>query len=470
MRNFVFNEAMKLRRQTLVKLAKLQIDNNLKAELPKLNKTMLPGPNATYRDSLYHEREVLMQRIKLYLGLDYEKTKEFELFEIAAKYEEIVSSGKYSAENKFVQVIKEACDACPSGKYYATDLCRNCVAHSCRTVCPKDAITIEGGRAKIKPELCVGCGLCAKACNYFAIVKLERPCERACHVKALKSDKNSAAEIDREKCVSCASCYVACPFGAIETPSSILKVLEELKNGLKLNIIYAPSITAQFGPKVQTGQVKSAFYKAGFNKVYEAAVGADKVAEEEAEFIEKSDELVTTSCCPAFVEYIEKHQSDFKENISPAPSPMAEVAREIKIENEKTVFVGPCIAKKMEAYKIGTVDYVLTFEECAVIFIAMGIEPSQFENMETEGSFDGWNFAQSGGVARAVENICNKKLTIEKMNGISEGKELFKKAKLEKIDLIEGMACEGGCICGPGIMVNPNSAKIALQRMVLNKG
>jgi ABC-type dipeptide/oligopeptide/nickel transport system ATPase component len=138
--------------------------------------------------------------------------------------------------------------------------------------------------------------------------------------------------------------------------------------------------------------------------------------------------------------------------------------------NIEVMGLNPSKQRKQLAYKIGTVDYVLTFEECAVIFIAMGIEPSQFENMETEGSFDGWNFAQSGGVARAVENICNKKLTIEKMNGISEGKELFKKAKLEKIDLIEGMACEGGCICGPGIMVNPNSAKIALQRMVLNKG
>lgn len=464
MRNFVFNEAMKLRRQTLIKLAKLQIDNSLKSELPKLNKTMLPGPNPTYRASLYHEREVLKQRIKLYLGLDYEKTKEFELFEIAERVEEFLGNDEYSAENRFVQVIKEACDACPSGKYYATDLCRNCVAHSCRSVCHKEAISIEGNRAKIDPELCVGCGRCAKACNYFAIVKLERPCERACFVDAIRSDENHAAEIDREKCVSCASCFVACPFGAIESPSSLLKVIWELKNSKNIKAIYAPSIIAQFGPKVQLGQIKTGLFDVGFSSVYEVAKGADEVAKEEAEYIENCDSLVTTSCCPAFVEYIEKHQNEFVTNISPAPSPMAVVANELEQDGEKIVFIGPCIAKKMEAYKIGKVDYVLTFEELAILFVAMGIEPSQLKTSEIEGSFDGWNFAQSGGVAKAVENICSKKLIVEKMNGLSEGKELFKKAKKEKIDLIEGMACEGGCICGPGIMTNPIVAKNALQK------
>ena len=100
----------------------------------------------------------------------------------------------------------------------------------------------------------------------------------------------------------------------------------------------------------------------------------------------------------------------------------------------------------------------------ASLFAAKGIEPSQLENLEVEGSFDGWNFAQSGGVANAVVNLCKKSLTIEKMDGLSEGNELFKKAKTGKIDLIEGMACEGGCICGPGIMVNPLVAKANLKK------
>lgn len=462
MRNFVFNEAMKLRRQTLVKIAKLHLNGNLIEELPKLNKALLPGPNPTYRASLYHEREVLKQRIKLYLGLNYEKYWDFELYEIAQGLKEISSPSSFS-NNEFIHVIKEACDGCPSGKYYATDLCRNCVAHSCKTVCPKNAIIIENGRAHIDNELCVGCGLCAKACNYFAIVKLERPCERACHVGAITSDSNGAAKIDKEKCISCGACYVSCPFGAIETPSSLLSVINYLKNKENIEVIFAPSVAGQFGPKVKVNQIKNALLALGFKAVHEAAYGADIIAKEEAEFLEVSENLVTTSCCPSFVDYIKKHQPDFINNISPSLSPMAEVAKEIKTDNNKIVFIGPCIAKKMEAAKSGLVDYVLTFEELATLFISFGIEPSSCDNTNLHGSDLGWNFAQSGGVANAVIHHCKKSIIVEKMNGIEEGKLLFKKASTSKIDLIEGMACEGGCICGPGIMINPIVAKNVLK-------
>lgn len=463
MRNYVFNEAMKLRRKTIVKMAQLFMSDKLKEELPKLNRKLLPGPDPTYRASLYHEREVLKQRIKLYLGMNYEESKDLELYEVADKLEEILADKEKNSE--FVQVIKEACDACPSGKYYATDLCRNCVAHSCQAVCPKNAITIESGRAKINPELCVGCGLCEKSCNYFAIVKLQRPCERACFPKALKSDLYGAAEIEKERCVSCASCYVACPFGAIESKSHLLKVLAALKNKEEISVMYAPSIIAQFGPKVEPGNIKAALIKAGFTNAYDVAKWADDVAQEEAELVENSENMVTTSCCPAFVEYIEKHQSDFKENISPALSPMAECAKHVKKPNEKLVFIGPCIAKKMEAYKNGSVDYVITFEEAAALFIATGVEPSMIEKAEIDGSSDGWNFAASGGVAQAVVNKCKKELKVLTMNGLVSGKESFSFAATEKFDIMEGMACEGGCICGPGIMVNPKVAKAMLGKL-----
>lgn len=464
MRNFVFNEAMKLRRKTIVKMAQLYLNGRLKEELPKLNKLLLPGPNPTYRESLYHEREVLKQRIKLYLGLDYEKTKEMELYEIAENMEEIIGNEEYRAKDKFVQVIKEACDSCPSGKYYATDLCRNCVAHSCQAVCPKGAISFDGQRAKIDSALCVGCGLCEKACNYYAIVKLERPCEKACYPHALKSDQNGAAEIDGEKCVSCAACYTACPFGAVETPSQLIGVIQELKRETKINAMFAPAITAQFGPKVTPGQIKAALLKSGFSKVFEVAKGADAVAEEEAEFIDSSSEMVTTSCCPAFVEYIEKHKKEFEENISPAPSPMVEVAKHDNPAGEKIVFIGPCIAKKSEAYKSGNVDYVITFEEAAALFIAKGIEPSSFEALEVEGSRAGWRFAASGGVTAAVKAKSKKEIKSIAMNGLCDAEAVFNSVKKEKFDLIEGMACQGGCICGPGIMTNPKVAAALLNK------
>ena len=76
-----------------------------------------------------------------------------------------------------------------------------------------------------------------QACNYFAIVKLERPCERACAVNAISSDETNAAQIDSEKCINCGACYIACPFGALESPSDMLKVMSHIKNNDKINLI-----------------------------------------------------------------------------------------------------------------------------------------------------------------------------------------------------------------------------------------
>ncbi len=468
MRNFVFNRSIKLRRETIIKLAKLYETGKLKWELPKLNKTILPGPTAQYRTSVYHEREVLKHRIKLYLGLDYEKTKNLELFEIANSIDQYLSDESYAPKEKFVQVIQEACDICPSGKYYATDLCRNCMANSCRSVCPRNAIEIKNGRAVIDTEKCVGCGLCEKACNYFAIVKLERPCERSCAVSAIKSNGDSAVEINYEDCLSCGSCFVACPFGAVETPSDIIKVMKGIKSSEdEMIAMFAPAIIAQFGPKVTLGKIKTTLKMVGFSEVYEVALGADIVAEEEAEFIENSTDTVTTSCCPAFVDYIEKNQPDFIDKISPAPSPMIALAEQIKKEkpDAKIVFIGPCIAKKMEAYNKGFVKHVLTFEEIAALFIAKNIEPSECESEDIEGSVDAWNFASSGGVTQAVVNLCKKDISTIKMDGLDQANQIFQKAKKEKFDLIEGMACEGGCISGPCIMSKPVIAKSMLSKL-----
>ncbi|BDU51028.1 monomeric [FeFe] hydrogenase [Haliovirga abyssi] len=470
MRNFILNEKIKLRRKTLIELARATINNNLKKELPKLSKKILPGNEAKYRESIYQEREILNQRIKIYLGMDYEKSKDMEMYEVAENIDEILEkNSKYSNSSKILQIIEEACDVCPSNKYYVTDLCRNCIEHSCKSVCPKNAITIENSKAKIDLDKCIGCGLCARACSYYSIVKLERPCENSCELKAITKNPNGTPKIEEEKCVNCGSCYIACPFGAIESKLDLIKVLNRIKKDNKRSVIaiFAPSVAGQFGPKVTIGQIKNGLKRAGFNKAYEVALGADMVAEEESEYIENSNELVTTSCCPAFVDYIKKHQKDYIKNISPSDSPMIALAKKIKEEEDcEIVFIGPCIAKKNEDINREIVDYVITFEELGALFISCGVEPAEIEDVDYEGSFDGWNFAHSGGVAQAVINkLEGKEISCIKMDGLKESKELFSKLKNEKFDLMEGMACEGGCICGPGIMVNPNVANAVLKKI-----
>ncbi len=476
MRNFVFNKAMELRRNTLKTIVSLYEKDLLREKFPKLVREILPGDNPVYRNNIYREREILKQRIKIYLDFDYEKTRDLELFELVDHLDSkfFRKKDELRGKNKYVRVIKEACDVCPSGKYYATDLCRNCIAHNCTNVCPRDAIVFEEGRAKIIPEKCIGCGLCAKSCDYYAIVKLERPCERACTLDAITKDEKGAADIDMEKCVACGACHVACPFGAIESPTQILDVVHAIKNKEDVVAIYAPAIVSQFGHAISPGKIKSLFKKLGFSDAIEVAVGADMVAEEEAEIMKENPGKMTTSCCPAFYSYIKKHQPEMEKYISHAPSPMAALAEHLKEKypGKKIAFIGPCIAKKMEADKYNflkdkkIVDYVLTFTDIASWIDARDIDMPNLPEEEVLGTSCGWGFAHTGGVANAVARRLEKEVTVIHMNGLAEGKESF--AAFEKAGddtLLEGMGCRGGCIAGPSILQNPKVARVMLMKV-----
>ena len=476
MRNFVFNKAMELRRNTLKTIVSLYEKDLLREKFPKLVREILPGDNPVYRNNIYREREILKQRIKIYLDFDYEKTRDLELFELVDHLDSkfFRKKDELRGRNKYVRVIKEACDVCPSGKYYATDLCRNCIAHNCTNVCPRDAIVFEEGRAKIIPEKCIGCGLCAKSCDYYAIVKLERPCERACTLDAITKDEKGAADIDMEKCVACGACHVACPFGAIESPTQILDVVHAIKNKEDVVAIYAPAIVSQFGHAISPGKIKSLFKKLGFSDAIEVAVGADMVAEEEAEIMKENPGKMTTSCCPAFYSYIKKHQPEMEKYISHAPSPMAALAEHLKEKypGKKIAFIGPCIAKKMEADKYNflkdkkIVDYVLTFTDIASWIDARDIDMPNLPEEDVLGTSCGWGFAHTGGVANAVARRLEKEVTVIHMNGLAEGKESF--AAFEKAGddtLLEGMGCRGGCIAGPSILQNPKVARVMLMKV-----
>ena len=261
--------------------------------------------------------------------------------------------------------------------YNVSDACRGCIAHRCEDVCPRGAITFDGHlKAHIDKSKCVECGRCAKVCPYSAIVNQKRPCENACKIHAISMGESGAAHIDNDTCISCGACAYQCPFGAIVDKSFILDVVDLIKKSenntkYKLYAVIAPSISSQF-TYAKLGQVITGIQKLGFFHVVEAALGADMVAYEECkELAEKG--FLTSSCCPAFVDYIEKQFPQLKEHISHNLSPAATIAKYIKETTPapRSSLSGPCTAKKMEFQKEELKPYIdstITFEELQALF------------------------------------------------------------------------------------------------------
>jgi [FeFe] hydrogenase (group B1/B3) len=326
MRNFD-TEVQFLKYRVLKSVSRRAFNGTLLKELPNIPNEIIPGPKPTTRCCIYKERAIVNERIKLALG------------------------GNPDNPN-VIEVINIACDECPVAGYKVTEACRGCIAHRCEVACKFGAIYFDRNqKAHIDKDKCVECGACSKVCPYSAIANHKRPCEVACKVKAITMDSNHTAVINNDKCIQCGACVYQCPFGAIVDKSYILDAIEMLKNKEEVYAIVAPSISAQF-VYATLGQVVSGIKELGFTGVIEAALGADLVAYYEAiELAEKG--FLTTSCCPAFVNFIKNNFPDLEKHISHNLSPMAMIAKVIKEAhpNAKTVFIGPCTAKKGRSSK-----------------------------------------------------------------------------------------------------------------------
>ena len=397
---------------------------------------------ATMRCCIYKERAIVAERIKL-------------------------ACGGNRANPNIIEVIDIACDECPASGYQVSHDCRGCIAHRCESACRKGAISFdENQKAHIDKTKCVNCGQCAKVCPYSAISNYTRPCEKACKIKAISmaDSEENPAQIDNNKCINCGACSYACPFGAIMDKSFILDAIRILKDsnkgdGFNVYAVVAPSIASQF-VYAKLGQVVTAIKKLGFYSVVEAALGADIVAYSESkELAEKG--FLTSSCCPAFVDYVKKFYPKLTENISHNLSPMAAIAKYIKETDEtaKVIFIGPCTAKKAEAKQERVaqyVDCVLTFEELQAMLDAMNIELEKCEDSVLDNaSFYGRLFARSGGLSEAVKQVVgHEKFNVEfkpvAADGLDACTKILRLAKAGKLDgnFIEGMACKCGCIGG----------------------
>lgn len=446
-----------LKYKVLREVARLAWNDTLLDNIMEIPKTLVPGSTPTMRCCVYKERAILADRVKIAMGGD-------------------------KTNPNVIEVIETACDECPMGGYEVTNSCRGCLAHRCEDVCKRGAIQFDHNHvAHIDKSKCVDCGACAKVCPYTAIVNHKRPCENACKIKAIKMNDRKAAAIDNNKCISCGACVYQCPFGAITDKSYILDVIDIIKKSennrkYKVYAVVAPSISSQF-TYAKLGQVITGLKKLGFHTVVEAALGADMVADSESrELVERG--FLTSSCCPAFVSFIEKSYPDLVPFVSSNLSPMAAISKYLKEneENCKIVFIGPCTAKKAEVQKEEVqpyVDVAMTFEELQALFDSRDIDIMTLnEGVLDNASYFGRIFARCGGLADAVAEGLKEhgdtdfQLKAVSCDGIEECKmALLKKSKnVLDANFIEGMACIGGCIGGAGCLTHGPKNKAEVDK------
>ena len=457
-----------IRKKVFTEVARMAYAGGDYSHVDELPYIIVPGDQPLHRESVFLERAIASERVRLAMGLNI---RPIQTRHLMTEGMDAAAVAEQYYEPPLINIIPYACHACPTNQYRVTESCQNCLAASCQKVCPKDAISFVNGKSHIDPDKCIKCGKCAKACPYHAIIHLERPCQVACGMDAIVSDEHGRAVINQDKCVACGQCLVSCPFGAIVDKGQIFQVIQSILRGDKVIAIVAPAFVGQFGKHSTPGKFVTAMKQLGFARVVEVAVGADMCTIEEAkDFLEKvpqKQNYMATSCCPAWHSMIEKLFPGEMDKISMTLTPMVFTARLMKKEYPgcKVVFVGPCAAKKLEAIRAdirSDVDFVLTFEELQGMFEAKQIDFESLAESDVlnEGTAAGRGFAVSGGVAKAVENIIHQtnpdvEVKTARAEGLRDCRKLMLMAKAGKYNgyLLEGMGCPGGCVAGAGTLL-----------------
>ena len=462
-----------IRKKVFTEVARMAYGGGDYTKAEDLPYIIVPGDQPLHRESIFLERAIAGERVRLAMGLGIRPVQTRTLMTEGMDHAAIAEQ---YYEPPLVNIIPYACHACPTNQYRVTENCQNCLAASCQKVCPKGAISFVNGKSQIDQSKCIKCGKCQKACPYNAIIHMERPCMAACGMDAIGSDEQGRAVINQDRCVSCGQCLVSCPFGAIVDKGQIFQVIQSILKGDKVVAIVAPAFIGQFGKHSTPEKFVTAMKMLGFDRTVEVAIGADMCTIEEAkDFLEKvpaEQSYMATSCCPAWHAMIYKLFPSEAKNISMTLTPMVFTARLMKKEFPgcKVVFVGPCAAKKLEAIREtirSDVDFVLTFEELQGMFEAKGVDfetiaPSETMNV---GSAAGRGFAVSGGVAGAVTELVHKQnpdleVKTARAEGLRECRKLMALAKSGKYKgyLLEGMACPGGCVAGAGTILSVEQA------------
>jgi iron only hydrogenase large subunit-like protein/uncharacterized Fe-S cluster-containing protein len=275
-------------------------------------------------------------------------------------------------------------------------------------------------------------------------------CIRNCPVKAIRFSGNQAHIIGNE-CILCGRCFVVCPQNAKEIVDGTEKARVLLQSGEPVIVSIAPSFVANYDG-IGIESIRRALKLLGFYDVEETAIGATIVKNEYERMLnEDGRDIVIASCCHSINLLIQKYFPSCLEYLADVISPMQAHCADIKRRNPnaKTVFIGPCVAKKDEAeYYEGLVDAVLTFEELSNWLKSENIElePEKDNNVNSRARF----FPTTGGVLKTMAQNAPgyNYLALDGVDNCVSALKDIENGKIHRC-FIEMSACVGSCVGGP---------------------
>ena len=275
-------------------------------------------------------------------------------------------------------------------------------------------------------------------------------CIRHCPVKSIRFSGNQAYIIGNE-CIMCGQCFVVCPQDAKQIVDETEKVKVLLQSGDPVVVSLAPSFVANY-EGVGIGAMREALKQLGFYDVEETAIGATIVKKEYERMVgEKTHDIIISSCCHSINLLIQKYFPAELPYLADVLSPMQAHCRDIKnrMPNAKTVFIGPCVAKKDEAqYYEGIVDAVLTFDELTNWLKSQNIELKQ--EMDHDENTRARFFPTTGGILKTMETD-DPDYTYMAIDGTENCIAALREIENGKLHrcFIEMSACVGSCVGGP---------------------
>jgi two-component system NtrC family sensor kinase len=286
-------------------------------------------------------------------------------------------------------------------------------------------------------------------------------CVRKCPAKAIRIS-NGQAEIVPERCIGCGSCVRSCSQSAKQVVTTIDQVEALLQSGQPVAACVAPSFPVEFQAEIDFRVLVGMLRALGFAMVTEVAFGADLVAERYRQLLvlHKGEQFIATTC-PAIVGFVERYHPELLRHLAPIVSPMVAQTRALRALRGgelRTVFIGPCIAKKGEAIDAdaeGGPDAVITFRELRDMFLAAGIRPDNVDASDFDPPHPslGALFPVTRGLLQAADIpedlLANDVVAADGTTNFTCALNEFTARNLEA-KLVELLSCNG-CIAGPGL-------------------